>query len=89
VLDEQSEMMTLRSNYESLTPREQDVMRCVVAGMLNKQIGMKLGISEITVKAHRGKMMQKMKAESLADLVKTAVRLGLAPAKNPWRTTER
>jgi FixJ family two-component response regulator len=48
VLDEQSEMMTLRSNYESLTPREQDVMRCVVAGMLNKQIGMKLGISEIT-----------------------------------------
>ena len=89
VLDEQSEMMTLRSNYESLTPREQDVMRCVVAGMLNKQIGMKLGISEITVKAHRGKMMQKMKAESLADLVKTAVRLGLTPARNPWRTTER
>jgi FixJ family two-component response regulator len=89
VLDEQSEMMTLRSNYESLTPREQDVMRCVVAGMLNKQIGMKLGISEITVKAHRGKMMQKMKAESLADLVKTAVRLGLAPAKNTRRNTER
>ena len=88
VLDEQSEMMTLRSNYESLTPREQDVMRCVVAGMLNKQIGMKLGISEITVKAHRGKMMQKMKAESLADLVKTAVRLGLTPARNPWHTTE-
>ena len=89
VLDEQSEMMTLRSNYESLTPREQDVMRCVVAGMLNKQIGMKLGISEITVKAHRGKMMQKMKANSLADLVKTAVRLGLAPARNPWHTAER
>ena len=88
VLDEQSEMMTLRSNYESLTPREQDVMRCVVAGMLNKQIGMKLGISEITVKAHRGKMMQKMKAESLADLVRTAVRLGLVPARNPWHTTE-
>jgi FixJ family two-component response regulator len=88
VIDDQNEMMTFRSTYESLTPREQDVMRCVVAGMLNKQIGMKLGISEITVKAHRGKMMQKMKAESLADLVKTAVRLGLAPARNPWHTTE-
>jgi FixJ family two-component response regulator len=61
-------------------------MRCVVAGMLNKQIGLQLGISEITVKAHRGKMMQKMKADSLADLVKTAVRLGFAPAKNPWRS---
>ena len=87
-LDEQAEISGLRSSYESLTPRERDVMRCVVAGMLNKQIGLKLGISEITVKAHRGKMMQKMKAESLADLVKTAVRLGLAPAKNPWHTTE-
>ena len=87
-LDEQAEMTALRSNHESLTPRERDVMRCVVAGMLNKQIGMKLGISEITVKAHRGKMMQKMKAESLADLVKTAVRLGLAPARNPWHTTK-
>ena len=87
-LDEQAEITALRSNYESLTPRERDVMRCVVAGMLNKQIGMKLGISEITVKAHRGKMMQKMKVESLADLVKTAVRLGLAPARNPWHTTE-
>jgi FixJ family two-component response regulator len=86
VLDDQAEVTALRSNYESLTPREQDVLRLVVAGMLNKQIGLKLGISEITVKAHRGKMMQKMKAESLADLVKTAVRLGLAPAKNPWHT---
>jgi FixJ family two-component response regulator len=88
VLDDQAEVTALRSNYESLTPREQDVLRLVVAGMLNKQIGLKLGISEITVKAHRGKMMQKMKAESLADLVKTAVRLGLAPARNPWHTTE-
>jgi FixJ family two-component response regulator len=86
VLDDQAEVTALRSNYESLTPREQDVLRLVVAGMLNKQIGLKLGISEITVKAHRGKMMQKMKAESLADLVKTAVRLGLVPAKNPWHT---
>ena len=88
-LDEQAAITALRSNYESLTPRERDVMRCVVAGMLNKQVGLRLGISEITVKAHRGKMMQKMKAESLADLVKTAVRLGLAPARNPWHTTER
>ena len=86
VLDDQAEITALRSSYESLTPREREVMRCVVAGMLNKQIGMKLGISEITVKAHRGKMMQKMKAESLADLVKTAVRVGLAPARNPWHT---
>lgn len=84
VLDEQTQTSALRSDYESLTPREQDVMRYVVAGMLNKQIAMKLGISEITVKAHRGKMMQKMKADSVADLVKTAVRLGLTPAKNPW-----
>ncbi|HKB69105.1 MAG TPA: response regulator [Pyrinomonadaceae bacterium] len=84
VLDDQAEISALRSSYESLTPREREVMRCVVSGMLNKQIGLKLGISEITVKAHRGKMMQKMKADSVADLVKTAVRLGLAPAKNPW-----
>ena len=87
-LDDQTELQALRQCHESLTPREREVMRFVVAGMLNKQIGMKLGISEITVKAHRGKMMQKMKAESLADLVKTAVRLGLAPARNPWHTTE-
>lgn len=84
VLDEQAEVTSLRRSFESLTPREQDVMRCVVGGMLNKQIGLKLGISEITVKAHRGKVMQKMKADSVAELVKTAVRLGLTPAKNPW-----
>jgi FixJ family two-component response regulator len=72
----------------TLTPREQNVMRLVVAGMLNKQIGLKLGISEVTVKAHRGKMVQKMKADSVAELVKTAVRLGLTPARNPWRKTD-
>jgi FixJ family two-component response regulator len=86
VIDEQAEISSLRSTYESLTPREQEVMQLVVAGMLNKQIGLKLGISEITVKAHRGKMMQKMKADSVADLVKAAMKLGLAPAKNPWHT---
>ena len=88
MLNDQAEITALRGSYESLTPREQDVMRLVVAGMLNKQIGLKLGISEITVKAHRGKVMQKLKADSVADLVKTAVRLGLAPAKNPWHTTD-
>ena len=88
VLEDQAEITALRSSYDSLTPREQDVMRLVVAGMLNKQIGLKLGISEITVKAHRGKMMQKMKADSVADLVKTAVRLGLAPARNPWHAAD-
>jgi FixJ family two-component response regulator len=81
VLDDQAELNALRSGYDSLTPREQEVLRLVVAGMLNKQIALKLGISEITVKAHRGKMMQKMKADSVADLVKTAVKLGVAPAK--------
>src|ERR1043165_4314989 len=87
VLDHQAEITAMRNTYESLTPREQDVMRLVVAGMLNKQIGLKLGISEITVKAHRGKVMQKMKADSVADLVKTAVKLGLTPHKNPWHST--
>ena len=88
VLEDQAELTTLRSSFESLTPRERDIMLLVVAGMLNKQIGVQLGISEITVKAHRGKVMQKMKADSLVDLVKTAVRLGLTPAKNPWHKND-
>ena len=87
VLNEEAEITALRNTYESLTPRERDVMQLVVSGMLNKQIGLKLGISEITVKAHRGNVMQKMKVDSLADLVKTAVRLGLTPARNPWHST--
>jgi FixJ family two-component response regulator len=76
-LREQSEMQVLRSCYASLTPREREVMALVVAGLLNKQVGGELGISEITVKAHRGQMMRKMKAESLPALVTMASRLGL------------
>ena len=72
-----AELRTLRSCYESLTRREQQVMGLVVSGLLNKQIGGELDISEITVKAHRGQMMRKMKADSLADLVRMAARLKL------------
>ena len=86
-LGDKGEIQALRGRYASLTPREQEVMRLVVSGMLNKQVGLTLGISVITVKAHRGKMMQKMKADSVADLVKMAVRLGLAPARNPWHVS--
>lgn len=71
----ESEMRELRDRYAALTPREQQVMALVVAGLLNKQVGGELGISEITVKAHRGQVMQKMKANSLADLVTMAARL--------------
>ena len=71
------DMRTLRNCYESLTPREREVMALVVSGLLNKQVGGELGISEITVKAHRGQVMRKMKAESLPDLVTMAARLGL------------
>jgi FixJ family two-component response regulator len=79
-LGQAAEMRTLRDRYASLSGREREVMALVVAGLLNKQVGSDLGISEITVKAHRGRMMQKMKANSLAALVTMAARLGLASA---------
>jgi FixJ family two-component response regulator len=79
-LRQQTEMQALRSCYASLTPREREVMVLVVSGLLNKQVGGELGISEITVKAHRGQVMRKMKADSLPDLVTMAARLGLRSA---------
>lgn len=85
VLDDEAETQALRDGYASLTPREREVMALVISGLLNKQIGGELGISEITVKAHRGKVMRKMKADSLADLVTMAARLRLAPARE-WKT---
>jgi FixJ family two-component response regulator len=80
-LRQELEMQVLRSGYASLTPREREVMALVVSGLLNKQIGGELGISEITVKAHRGQTMRKMKADSLAELVTMAARLGLQPGR--------
>lgn len=74
-LARQSEMRELRQRLASLTPREREVMNLVVSGLLNKQVGAELGISEITVKAHRGKVMEKMQAQSIADLVRMAERL--------------
>jgi len=78
-LAQNAKIQALRTRYASLTFREREVMALVVSGLLNKQIGLKLGISEITVKAHRGKVMQKMQADSLADLVKAAERLRPTP----------
>ena len=71
-------MQALRERHASLSRREQEVMALVVSGLLNKQVGFELGISEITVKAHRGQVMRKMKAGSLADLVNMAARLSVA-----------
>ena len=79
-LSREAELRGLREAHASLSRREREVMALVVSGRLNKQVGGELGISEITVKAHRGKVMRKMKADSLADLVKMATRLGLARA---------
>ncbi len=81
-LTQQATKQELRDHYASLTPREQDVMRLVVSGLLNKQVADELGITESTVKAHRGQVMQKMKANSLADLVKMTARLDQPVATN-------
>jgi FixJ family two-component response regulator len=84
-LDQESETQALRGLYAKLTPRERDVMTLIVRGLLNKQVGGQLGMAEITVKAHRGQVMRKMKAASFADLVNMGARLGLASARQASR----
>jgi FixJ family two-component response regulator len=79
-LDRETAMRELQDRHASLSPRERQVMALVVSGLLNKQVGGELGISEITVKAHRGQVMRKMKADSLPDLVTMAARLGVPSA---------
>ncbi len=89
-LGREAEIQALRDSYSLLTPREQQVMALVVSGLLNKQVGGELGISEITVKAHRGQVMRKMKANSLPDLVTMSSRLGLsAPSRSDSLTLDR
>jgi FixJ family two-component response regulator len=78
----QDELRALRERHAALSEREREVMALVVTGMLNKQVGAELNISEITVKAHRGKVMRKMEADSFADLVHMAARLGVAAPKS-------
>ena len=81
-LRSEAESRTLRDCYAALSGREREVMSLVVSGLLNKQVGGELGISEITVKAHRGNVMRKMQANSLADLVNMAARLHVATVRN-------
>jgi FixJ family two-component response regulator len=78
-LEHEAELLALRRRHEALSGREQEVMALVVRGRLNKQVGFELGISEITVKAHRGRVMRKMEANSLADLIAMATKLSLRP----------
>jgi FixJ family two-component response regulator len=88
-LGHEAELRALRDGYASLSRREREVMGLVVSGRLNKQVGGELGISEITVKAHRGRVMRKMAADSLADLVTMAARLRLAAAPPRMQTAVR
>ena len=81
ILAKEAKRRTLQRSYASLSPRERQVMALVSAGLLNKQVGGELGISEITVKAHRGQVMQKMRANSFADLIKMDAKLGLSRMK--------
>ena len=79
--DGRTELADLRARHDQLTPKEREVMRLVVRGLLNKQIAFELGNSEITIKQHRGQVMQKMRADSLADLVRMAEKLGIDAPK--------
>ena len=83
-----SEMRALTSCYQSLTPREREVMALVVTGLLNKQVGGQLGISEITVKAHRGQVMRKMKADSLPELVERPRDSACSPRRRGSQSVE-